>query len=494
LIKEHKLNILKTYRVYITNDLIKKGEMDLSMKTIKYFIIFIRFTVLLVLISLTTYVSVASASNYDMKAYLAAHENEIKNSTQILLVFGNSSMSSTERKVYALEKKGGEWKAAFEPFDAVIGKNGFAEADKKREGDGKTPSGAFALQMTFGYEKSINTKMPYRQTLVDDIWVDDPKANDYNSWVKKTETQGVSYEKMRRDDNLYKYGIVIEYNTNPVVKEYGSAIFFHVWRGKDIPTEGCVAVSEEDIVKILAWLDPKALPVIIMGKNNVPEGFVDIQKVIPEALLDIRYYGHHNFLGEKVDGYMAPKCLLTRETADALVQVQKELAPFSLSLKIYDCYRPQQAVDHFVRWAKDINNSKTKKEFYPTVDKRNLFKDGYIDSKSGHSRGSTVDLTIVPFPAPRQQDYIPGQKLAECYLPAAKRFRDNTIDMGTGFDCFHELSHTLNKNIGHQQKVNRLLLKSLMAKHGFRNYDKEWWHYTLNNEPYSNTYFDFTIE
>jgi D-alanyl-D-alanine dipeptidase len=230
------------------------------------------------------------------------------------------------------------------------------------------------------------------------------------------------------------------------------------------------------------------------GVNKIPESFVDIQKVIPDLLLDIRYYGPHNFVGEIVDGYNAGKCIITKEAAEALVGVQKDLEPYSLSLKIYDCYRPQRAVDHFVRWATEIENIKTKKEFYPTVDKRNLFKDGYIDSKSGHSRGSTVDLTIVPLPAPVQEQYSPGQELHACYLPAAKRFGDNSIDMGTGFDCFDELSHTANANIGRQQKINRLLLKSLMEKHGFRNYDKEWWHYTLKNEPYPDTYFNFVIE
>ena len=225
-----------------------------------------------------------------------------------------------------------------------------------------------------------------------------------------------------------------------------------------------------------------------------PDSFVDVQKMIPEALLDIRYYGEHNFLGEHVDGYNAPKCLLTKDAAEALAKVQKDLIPYSLTLKIYDCYRPQRAVDHFVRWAKEIDNTKTRQEFYPTVDKRNLFSDGYIDSKSGHSRGSTVDLTIVPLPAPQQAGYFSGQPLLECYLPAEKRFADNSIDMGTGFDCFHELSHTENKNIKPQQKINRLLLKSLMEKHGFRNYDKEWWHYTLKNEPYPKTYFNFVIE
>jgi len=234
----------------------------------KSFIIIIYFTVLLMLLSLTSCIFAPVASKFDMKTFLAAHENKINKSTQIVLVIDNSSLFSTERKIYALEKKGNDWKIAFEPFDAVIGKNGFALSGEKREGDGKTPSGIFALRMTFGYDESIKTKMPYRQALVDDVWVDDTNADDYNRWVKKQETRAASYERMRRDDNLYKYGIVIEYNTNPVIKGYGSAIFFHIWREKNITTKGCIAVSEQDSVKILGWLDPKALPVIIMGVEN----------------------------------------------------------------------------------------------------------------------------------------------------------------------------------------------------------------------------------
>ncbi len=225
-----------------------------------------------------------------------------------------------------------------------------------------------------------------------------------------------------------------------------------------------------------------------------PDSFVDIQEVIPDVEIDIRYYGDHNFLGARVDGYNAPKCFLTKEAATALANVQKDLNKFSLSIKIYDCYRPQRAVNHFVKWAREINNKKTMKEFYPTVDKRNLFRDGYIDAKSSHSRGSTVDLTIVPLPVPLQAKYVAGQKLSACYKPADKRFRDNSVDMGTGFDCFHELSHTHNAAIGYQQRLNRMLLKTLMEKHGFRNYHKEWWHYTLNDEPFPDTYFDFPVE
>ena len=223
---------------------------------------------MLVLLSLAACVFPSSASKFDINSFTAVHESKIGKSTQILLVIDSGFLFFTKIKVYALEKKGNDWKMALEPFNAVIGRNGFAQAGQKREGDGKTPSGIFAMHLTFGYEELINTKMPYRQTLGDDIWVDDPNAADYNCWVKKSATQAKSYEKMKRDDNLYKYGIVIEYNTRPVIKGNGSAIFFHVWGGEDITTEGCIAVSEPDIVKILAWLDPKALPVIIMGLEN----------------------------------------------------------------------------------------------------------------------------------------------------------------------------------------------------------------------------------
>lgn len=230
------------------------------------------------------------------------------------------------------------------------------------------------------------------------------------------------------------------------------------------------------------------------GAINIPIGFVDIQKVVPSIMLDIRYFGPHNFVGERVDGYNVPKCFLTEKTAAALSKIQEELKGFSLSLKIYDCYRPQRAVNHFVRWARKIDDTKTKKEFYPTVDKKNLFKDGYIASKSSHSRGSTVDLTIVPLPVPKQESYVSGQTLYACFLPFDKRFKDNSIDMGTGFDCFHELSHPGNREIGLQQRINRMLLKTLMEKQGFKNYDQEWWHFTLKDEPFPDTYFDFTIE
>ena len=224
-----------------------------------------------------------------------------------------------------------------------------------------------------------------------------------------------------------------------------------------------------------------------------PPDFVDVTEVVPSIVQDIRYYTSHNFVGRPVDGYEAPLCLLTKPAAEALAKVQADLADYALSLKVYDCYRPQRAVNHFIRWAADLDDTLTKAEFYPTMDKRNLFKDGYIASRSGHSRGSSVDLTIVPLPVPVQEDYRPGRPLQKCFLPQDQRFQDNSLDMGTGFDCFHELSHTNNPEIGPVPRRHRLLLKTLMQKHGFKNYHKEWWHYTLKNEPYPDTYFDFPI-
>jgi D-alanyl-D-alanine dipeptidase len=227
--------------------------------------------------------------------------------------------------------------------------------------------------------------------------------------------------------------------------------------------------------------------------QNIPDGFVEIIEVIPDIIFDLRYLTNHNFLGTHVDGYNSEKCYITKAAADSLSKVQSELRKFNLSLKIYDAYRPQQAVDHFVRWAKDLSDTLTKKEFYPTIDKSRLFVDGYIAEKSGHSRGSTVDLTIVPIPLTNQPEFeIDNQ--CECYKSIQERFKDNSIDMGTNFDCFNELSHTENPNLSIQQRSNRLLLKSLMNKYGFKNLAEEWWHFTLRNEPFPDTYFDFTIE
>ncbi len=225
-----------------------------------------------------------------------------------------------------------------------------------------------------------------------------------------------------------------------------------------------------------------------------PADFVDAATVIPGLQLDMRYLTSDNFIGRPIAGYRAPKCLLTKRAAEALRRVQEELNKQNLGLKVYDCYRPQTAVNEFVKWGKDLDDKKMKARFYPNVKKRSLFRSGYIASRSGHSRGSTVDLTVVRLPASEQPAFDPAAVLTSCDGPKETRAPDNSVDMGTSFDCFSRRSHTAYAGISAEQKENRRILKSAMARQGFRNLTTEWWHYTLRDEPYPKTYFDFPVE
>jgi zinc D-Ala-D-Ala dipeptidase len=160
---------------------------------------------------------------------------------------------------------------------------------------------------------------------------------------------------------------------------------------------------------------------------------------------------------------------------------------------MYDCYRPQRAVDDFVAWGKKLREQRMKAEFYPHEPKSRVFKDGYIAKKSGHTNGSTVDLTLVKLPAGRDGTYKRGQKLHDCAGPHARRFRDNSIDMGTGYDCFDSASHPFSKKIHGAQRANRLRLRRAMLAQGFKPLPTEWWHFTLKDEPFPKTYFDFPV-
>jgi len=206
--------------------------------------------------------------------------------------------------------------------------------------------------------------------------------------------------------------------------------------------------------------------------TGLPNGFVYVEDVVAGIKIDLCYYSAHNFLGHRIDGYLAPKCILAKEAAEALRGVQEDLNRFGLGLKIYDAYRPQRAVDQFVNWAKDVNDTRMKWEFYPGVEKKNLFKEDYIAEKSGHSRGSTVDLTIIA---------LNGKK------PAAE------LDMGTAFDYFGPQSWPESRDVGAEPRGRRMLLQLVMEKHGFKPYSKEWWHFTLKGEPYPDTDFDFPV-
>lgn len=208
------------------------------------------------------------------------------------------------------------------------------------------------------------------------------------------------------------------------------------------------------------------------GLSQIPESFVNVKDEIPDILVDLRYYSEDNFVGQRVDAYEADILYLSKAATNALKAVQTELKKYQMRLKIFDAYRPQTAVNHFVRWAKDLDDTKTKAKYYPNESKSVLFKKGYIASKSGHSRGSTLDLTLVTI----------------------ENGHFNELDMGTAWDFFSEKSATGYEFISLEQKKNRLLLKSIMEKYGFINYSKEWWHFTLKNEPFKNKYFDFIIK
>ncbi|MGW3421360.1 M15 family metallopeptidase [Streptomyces phaeochromogenes] len=226
---------------------------------------------------------------------------------------------------------------------------------------------------------------------------------------------------------------------------------------------------------------------------KAPADFVALRSVDPTIIQEIRYFTPHNFVGEPIDGYKQPLCILTKPAAEALHLAQQRLLGQGYSLKVYDCYRPQRSVDHFVRWAKDLEDQAMKAEFYPNVDKTRLFEDGYIAEKSGHSRGSTMDLTLVKLPAVPTRPYVPGEPLVSCFAPQGERFPDNSVDMGTGYDCFDTLSHTLDPRIQGQQRANRLLLKDTLEGLGFVNLAEEWWHFTYKPELYPDTYFDFPV-
>ncbi|MBQ9439407.1 MAG: M15 family metallopeptidase [Paludibacteraceae bacterium] len=221
--------------------------------------------------------------------------------------------------------------------------------------------------------------------------------------------------------------------------------------------------------------------------------FVNITDVVPDVILEIRYYGTYNFVGKRIDGYLQPVALLTKEAADSLKAVSDDVKAQGFRLKIYDAYRPQCAVNHFVRWAQDPQDTCMKRYFYPMLDKPVLFEQEYIYEKSGHTRGSTVDLTLF-------------------YMQTEKE-----LDMGGTFDWFGHESHPdycgnphngeytgIDKNLNteevqqkgltEQQFNNRMILRNAMLRHGFKALDSEWWHFTLENEPYPDTYFEFPVK
>lgn len=198
-------------------------------------------------------------------------------------------------------------------------------------------------------------------------------------------------------------------------------------------------------------------------------GFVYVSDYINDAIIDLRYCSNYNFVGTKIEGYVFPRPMMTKKAVEALASAAADLRKQGYRMIIYDTYRPKKAVKHFIRWVEDDDNPGLKDSFFPYCDKKHLFKLGYLSKRSGHSRGSTIDLGLVTM----------NSKL---------------VDMGGDFDFFGELSHSDFPDITQEQKNNRKILKDAMVKNGFKGIKSEWWHFTLKDEPYPNTYFDFDVK
>jgi len=259
--------------------------------------------------------------------------------------------------------------------------------------------------------------------------------------------------------------------------------------------------------------DPSTAPVQTVAspdttdeRPELPEGFVRLRDVAPGIAQEMRYATAYNFIGEPIDGYLAPECILTEPAADALAEAARRLARQHLGLKVYDCYRPQTAVDHFARWT-GYDDQSMKEAFYPSEAKGWLFSLGYIATRSGHSRGSTVDLTLVRLPAAasvRTDFPTPDEPLPRCDRPLGTptgpdlegggRLPEGDFDMGTAYDCLSPLAATDSPDVSATARRNRNRLRTALSEAGFRNYSKEWWHFTLRGEPHPRTYFDFPVE
>jgi len=385
-----------------------------------------------------------------LEEFIIRNVAQIGESEQLIFAI-NTDSSSFHVTIHTLEKKSDAWHPVLPAFTGSIGEKGFAPIGEKREGDGKTPSGIFRLGTAFGYDASVESKMPYRQTTDDDFWVDDVNSEDYNKWVKG-KPAAVSRENMKRDDDQYRYGVVIEYNTNPIVKGNGSAIFLHVWKPGE-PTSGCVSMSEEMVLRILGWLDPAGKPLIIMGAQSELAAMslasraggeekgeasarkidlVDIKEVNPRITIDMKYATEDNFTKKRL--YDSNTCFLRRSTAIKLDAVQKELERMNLGLKVWDCYRPlavQQALWAILPDERYVANPK---------------------AGSRHNRACSVDVTLIDS-------------------------KGKELPMPTGFDDFSPRAYHHYQDLPDEAIRNRELLKSLMEKAGFIPLPDEWWHY-----------------
>ena len=410
--------------------------------------------------------------------------------TQILVVSA-SDMTKTTATVSLHEKDAdGNWKQILST-PGYVGRNGLCPDAEHKEGCGQTPIGVYTFNKAFGIAPDPGCAIPYIQVTDDTYWSGDERDGmHYNEMVDIKDYPDLD---MTNSEHIVDYEYQYQYCLNISFNEdgtpgRGSAIFMHCLGPVNPYTGGCVAVPE-NIMKLVMQNVKEDCVIIIDTKDRLeksPEDhitisedgvklsddasdFVSITDVVPDAILEIRYYSTYNFIGDRIDGYEEPEAFLTIEAALALKEVSDELREMGYRLKIYDAYRPQCAVSHFVAWAQDPDDTRMKEYFYPELEKDVLFPQGYIAEHSGHSRGSTVDLTLFDMTTEKE------------------------VDMGGTFDYFGELSHPDYMDITEEQYQNRMLLREVMLKHGFKPLEEEWWHFTLEDEPYPDTYFTFPV-
>ncbi len=229
----------------------------------------------------------------------------------------------------------------------------------------------------------------------------------------------------------------------------------------------------------------------VAAQGALPSGFVYLRDVDPSIAQDIRYAGSDNFVGRPLPGYEAAECILRRDVAAALKRVQAELAAAGLSLKVYDCYRPTRAVRAMAEWVNDGRSEAPTKRFFPRVPKTSLLR-GYISSRSQHSTGTAIDLTLIKASGALAAPFDPAAAYGPCTAPLVQRSPDNSLDMGTSFDCFDSASHTASRAVGAEQRRWRNVLVEAMRKQGFGNYDREWWHFSYAGSGHASPY-DFPI-
>lgn len=370
---------------------------------------------------------------------------------------------SPEAEMWLFEYKERAWRKAAGPWPAVVGKNGVS---KRCEGDGKSPSGVFQFGPAFGRaEEPEGMLYPYRRLDASDLWVDSAGSPWYNCWVRGPESVCGSGERLSEVEQ-YQHAVALRYN-DLATEGLGSAIFLHVWAARDRGTLGCTAISPENMENLLKWLDYSRRPVCVQGTEEqvrvlfnegwdtlcLPPGWGFVDDFIPDARLDIRYFTENNFTGRRVCGYHAPLAAMRLESLKALELCASEFRRRNLGLRVYDAYRPQQATDAMLAWAEDENDTATKAEYYPGIDKAEI-PGNYVARRSNHRLGGTVDLTLISWG------------------------NGENLDMGGPFDFFGELSSLGYAGLTGAQAANRALLREVMEAYGFKPLESEWWHFS----------------